>query len=104
MATEPDSPGVTDRKLRKKKAVATWHNVPWIAATYCVSADKVRGWIQRGELAAVDVATKGGKRPIWRISPEALAAFVAGRAAGTSRPAPVPQTRRRTGKLTKTYF
>ena len=46
---------------------------------------KVLGWIKRGELRAVNVATHTGGRPRYRIGPADLAIFEAARAAG---PAP----------------
>jgi excisionase family DNA binding protein len=54
---------------------------PEIAERLRVSEDKVRGWILRGELAAVNVADRLGGRPRWRVSAEALAEFQARRAA-----------------------
>ena len=63
-----------------------------LAKRYRVSVDKVRAWINRGELAAVNTATALCGRPRWVIPPEALAAFEQRRAGG---PAPKPQRRRR---------
>jgi hypothetical protein len=40
---------------------------------------KVLGWIKRGELRAINVADKQGKRPRWRISPEELQDFLRSR-------------------------
>jgi len=37
---------------------------------------KVLGWIRRGELRAVNGADQNGKRPRWRIPPEALDEFL----------------------------
>jgi len=48
---------------------------PQVAEKLGVSADKVRGWISRGELNATDVAAEGSSRPRFRISPEDLAEF-----------------------------
>lgn len=48
---------------------------PEIAERLRVSPDKVRAWIDRGELLAVNVAERLGGRPRWRIDPEALADF-----------------------------
>jgi excisionase family DNA binding protein len=48
---------------------------PEVAKRLRVTADKVRAWIERGELAAVNVVDRLGGRPRWRISAEALAEF-----------------------------
>ncbi len=50
-----------------------------VAERYGVKPDAVRGWIASGELAAINVSRTRGKLPRWRISPEALADFEAGR-------------------------
>jgi transposase len=63
-----------------------------LARRYRVGEDKVRSWIRRGELAAVNTATVLCGRPRWVVSPEALAAFEQRRAGG---PPPKPQRRRR---------
>jgi hypothetical protein len=57
-----------------------------------VGPDKVRRWIARGELAAVNTAAALCGRPQLRITPEALAAFERLRSAA---PPPRPQRRRR---------
>lgn len=49
---------------------------PDVARHLGVDADKVRGWISRGELVAVNVATTLGGRPRWRIRTEDLEAFL----------------------------
>jgi hypothetical protein len=46
-----------------------------VARRYRVGEDKVRGWIRRGELAAVNTAAALCGKPRWVILPEALAAF-----------------------------
>ncbi|HVS36454.1 MAG TPA: helix-turn-helix domain-containing protein [Gemmataceae bacterium] len=71
-----------------------------IARRYCVSADKVRSWIQKGELTAVNVASSLCGRPQLRIVPEALAAFEEARSAA---PPPKPPRRRRTPAMVD-YF
>jgi transposase len=57
-----------------------------------VDASKVRNWIERGELLAVNTATVVGGRPRWRIRPEDLAEFVRKR---QSSAAPLPNRKRR---------
>lgn len=63
-----------------------------LAKRYRVSPDKIRGFIRRGELAAINTATALCGKPRWVVMPEALAAFERRRQAG---PPPKPQRRRR---------
>jgi hypothetical protein len=63
-----------------------------VAARYRVGADKIRLWVRRGELAAVNVAGRLCGRTQLRVMPEALAAFEAARDAA---PPPRPPRRRR---------
>jgi hypothetical protein len=62
-----------------------------LAARYRVSPDRVRGWIARGELLAVNRRDVRCGRPSWVILPEALAAFERGRQSAT----PPKQKRRK---------
>ncbi len=55
-----------------------------------INPDKVLHWIASGELRAINVATKLGGRPRWRISAEAIEAFELRRSAV----APAKATRR----------
>jgi hypothetical protein len=61
-----------------------------VARRYRVSPDKVRAWIRRGELAAVNTASALCGKPRFVIAPEALERFERGRQAG-----PPPEPRRR---------
>jgi excisionase family DNA binding protein len=70
------------------------YTVAEVAARYRVGEDKVRAWVRRGELAAVNVATVLCRRPQLRITPEALAAFEKRRSAAEG-PTPRPARRRR---------
>ena len=60
---------------------ARWLTPPEIAAALKVKPSKVCGWLDTGELKGVNVATRQGRgrRPRWRVSPEALAEFLANR-------------------------
>ena len=58
-----------------------------VAERLRVTAEQVRCLIRTGQLAAVNVGT-GPKRPLYRITPDAVAEFLARRAQ------PVPVTRR----------
>lgn len=64
-----------------------------VAARYRVSPDKVRAWIGRGELVAVNTATVLVGKPRWVIQPDALAAFEQRRKSGPP-PAPAPRRKR----------
>jgi len=63
-----------------------------LARRYRVGADKVRAWIGRGELDAVNTASALCGRPRWVVLPEQLAAFECRRAGG---PPPKPARRKR---------
>jgi transposase len=63
-----------------------------VALRYRVSEDKVRAWIARGELAAINTAMALCGRPRWVIPPEALVQFERRRAGG---PTPKPARRQR---------
>ena len=71
-----------------------------VARRLRVGEDKVRGWIRRGELRAVNTAAVLCARPRWVISREALTAFEQRRSAG---PPPQPPRRRRRPELTDYY-
>lgn len=58
-----------------------------VAAFLAVGLRKVLAWIHAGRLTAIDVGEHGRRQ--YRITPEALAEFAAGRAAAT------PKTPRR---------
>lgn len=61
------------REKRPRKSTALTPNQ--LAARYGVGVHKVLGWIRRGELRALNVASELSKRPQWRISADALAEF-----------------------------
>jgi excisionase family DNA binding protein len=63
-----------------------------VAHRYRVGQDKVRRWIRRGELRAINTAAALCGRPRWVVPPEALAEFENGRRGG---PAPKTCLRRR---------
>jgi hypothetical protein len=65
-----------------------------------IGPDKIHGFIRRGELLAVNVATNLSGRPQWRITPESVARFEQRR---SSVPPPKPQRRKKQPALVD-YF
>ncbi len=66
-----------------------------VARRYRVSPDKVRIWIKRGEMSAIDTADRRCSRPRFVVTVEALDAFERRRAATTPQ-APKPRRRKKT--------
>jgi transposase len=80
--------------------VAAGLTVRDVARRYRVGEDKVRGWIKRGELAAIDTADRRSARPRYVVTAESLAAFERSRSV-----APPPEPARRKKRMTKVdYF
>jgi len=79
---------------------ARGYTVSDIAARYRVSPDRVRAWIGRGELRAINRRDVRSGRPSWVIPPEALADFERGRAAA---PPPKPPRRKKKTSLVDFY-
>ena len=70
-----------------------------------VSPDKVLAWIASGELFAINVATNpNGERPRWRIPPEAVKEFEAGRRSIPPQPTSKQKPRRRAAAAVKQFF
>jgi hypothetical protein len=68
-----------------------------------VNPDKIRLWIRRGDLSALNVAAAaGGQRPRWRIPVLELELFE-GRRRSTPLPRATPRRRRRHEQVTQ-YF
>jgi hypothetical protein len=59
-----------------------------LARRYRVGEDKIRGWIKRGELRALNTAGVRCGKPRYVVTPEALEAFERGRQAAAPKPAP----------------
>jgi hypothetical protein len=76
--------------------------VPQVARRYRVSEDRVRGWIRRGELPAINRRDVRCARPSFVITPEGLAAFERVRQAATP-DTPKPQRRKRQPHLIDFY-
>lgn len=69
-----------------------------VARRFRVGEDKVRSWIRRGELSAINTAERRCARPRFVVTAEALAAFERGRQAATPN-APKPKRRKRTPEI-----
>ncbi len=75
---------------------------PQLAKRYRVSVDKVVRWILAGELAAMNLATRPGGRPRYKITQDAVAAFELRRSVVPPRPS--PHRRKRPTAGVKEYF
>jgi excisionase family DNA binding protein len=72
--------------------------VAQLAKRYRVSPSKVRGWIERGELPAINTANRRCARPRYVVTMEAVAAFERGRQAAAPE-TPKPKRRRKPANL-----
>jgi hypothetical protein len=79
---------------------ATGLTVADVARRYRVSPDKVRTWIRRGDLRAVNTATDLCAKPRFVVAPDALAAFEKSRSAA---PPPKPPRRRKRTQMVDFY-
>jgi hypothetical protein len=70
-----------------------------VARRYRVGRDRVRGWIARGELAAINTADACADRPRYVVTADALERFEQSRSAAKPKPAP-----RRRRALDVDYF
>lgn len=75
---------------------------PILAERLGVGVHKILGWIQRGDLRAVNVATDPTGRPRWALEPDEVERFLAARA--STPPAPATRTRRKAAAGVKEYF
>jgi transposase len=76
----------------ERRKVAPGLTVRDVARRYRVGDDKVRGWIRRGELRAINTAAVLRGKPRWVVPVEALAEFERRRSAAEP---PQPARRRR---------
>lgn len=68
-----------------------------LAQRYRVGEDKIRAWINRGEMVAINTGTSACGRPRYVVMPESLAAFEKLRA--TASPPKTTRRRRQTGPI-----
>ena len=82
--------------------LTTGLTVKQLAMRYRVSPDKIRNWIRRGELRALNVASRLCGRPRFVITADAHADFERGRHAATP-DAPKPRRQRRPANVIDFY-
>jgi excisionase family DNA binding protein len=74
--------------------------VPELAKLLRVGEDKVRGWIRRGALRAVNVASRLLDKPRWVVLPVELERFLAGRQTAPA----IKPARRQKRRSVKDYY
>lgn len=80
-----------------------WFSIPELAERYSVASATVTGWIDDGQMEAVNIARKGSVRKRYRVSEKALAEFERRRGSDTSPASPV-ESRKAVPRPTKDYF
>jgi excisionase family DNA binding protein len=88
--TLPIRPSLEPERTHKAGAGLTVEDA---ARRYRVSPDKIRAWIARGEIRAINTAASKCGKPRWVIPPEAIEDFERRRTGG-----PVPKAPRRRRK------
>ena len=68
-----------DTETSPRAAVGAYYRTPDLCRRWGVGPDKIHAFIRDGELEAVNVATKGSRRPQWRVTAEAIRDFEARR-------------------------
>jgi hypothetical protein len=68
------------------------YSVADLCRRWKVGADKIHGFLRRGELVGINVATNLSSRPQWRITAESVERFEQRR---SSTPPPKPRRQRR---------
>src|SRR5262249_23473377 len=86
--------------LPESSATPRGYTTADLARRYRVGEDKVRAWINRGELRAVNTAAALCGKPRWAVTADALAEFERRRQGG---PPPKPTRRKRQPALVD-YF
>ena len=82
---------------------SSYRDVKALMEKWGASEQTVLAVINSGELPAINIASRVGGRPRWRISDEAIAEFEASRT--TTKPTPpAPRKRTNTQPTTKRYY
>jgi hypothetical protein len=74
-----------------------WLSPPAVARLVGVTPEKIIALIRNGEMRAIDVATRGSRRPRYRVRPEDLELWARGRQAVPAPTPPAPRRRRQSG-------
>src|SRR5690242_15943156 len=92
LLTVPDA-AISLNRLRDRPEVDQGgFSVADLCRRWKAGAEKIHGFIRRGELIAINIATNFSSRPQWRITRESVEAFERRR---SSAPPPRPVRRRR---------
>jgi transposase len=81
----------------RAETLPSGYTVADVARRYRVGEDRVRGWIKRGELRAINRRDVRSGRPSWVITPESLVEFERGRQA--TPPVTLPKRRKKTAQV-----
>jgi hypothetical protein len=80
--------------------VVSGFSVADLCRRWKVGPDKIHGFLRRGELVGINVATNLSGKPQWRITPEAVEQFE--RRRSSAAPPKLPRRRRRS--VGKDYY
>ena len=79
-----------------------WLSPPQVGRIVGVAPEKIIALIRSGELRAINVATRGSRRPRYRVRPEDLESWARGRQAVPTPTPPAPRRRRQSE--VKTFY
>jgi excisionase family DNA binding protein len=74
---------------------------PQVAEILGVEPEKIRRWIEAGELRATNIVLVPGGRPRYKVSEQELAAFLERR---STTPTPKPARRKRSAGFQRKYY
>jgi hypothetical protein len=101
MSPELAMPVNSTGRLRDRPEVSHGgFSVADLCKRYKAGQAKIHGFIRRGELIAINIATNLTARPQWRVTPESVAAFEARRSSAP----PSKPVRRRRRPAVKDYY
>jgi hypothetical protein len=90
--------------LPSKPITAPYVTPPELAKIWKVAPEKIIKLIRDGDLAAVNLAARGSRRPRFRISQAAIEAFERGRAAIPQLAPAIPKQRRKADCALKRFI
>jgi hypothetical protein len=74
-----------------------WLSPPQVGRIVGVTPEKVIALIRNGEMRGINVASRGSRRPRYRVTPEDLTAWARGREVVPTPTPPAPRRRRQSG-------